>query len=683
MLEGGLHWHNLTIKTKPTCLPGGGSGLLAWVASVLLAVAGFGQTLEVPARMQEGLGGEGLTFFLNDSDAAEVRELANPEGSPAKRRVLSLGSSSLVTELSTTVTGPGRLSYLWHASGGTAAMQLGSAPAPVTATAWTGWRRVVQAIPPGVQVLRWLLDATGAPVTARLDITGVVWEPQVLTAPAAAGLSRPGGRMWGEQRSDGGPVTVIPWESVEGGEETISINVSGPGLFVAEVRSLISLSLPHFAVVNEVGTIRAGWEGEAGVEIASSGGWRPVVLPVAPGIHTLFLSLAWRNDFSSPWGFMPAVLELRAPKVVPVQTGAVLDQPGLTWNAAETREATGARLPEGSTVWHLPPIPCAADPAPFPQLSARIDGPGTLEWQTADEVGPTSRDSGAGMRVLEPKSGISAPMRPAFHQLILPAGSHELVWRQESPLFRPPLPERVQCLRIRWLPSSRPALAGAASLPPGAFAHFVSEGGWEAVPFSLDAPRQRLRVRQPGTVPAPAWIALENTPAFSTWGTETRLDETGLTSTGQFDVGADGAITWSGPDGERGELVYPMPRIVLGELFSSQARAGETLDQWAARLGVAVDPMADDDGDGLQNILESALGLNPNFAEAAVSDIGSRLPASARFPWPDRVPVDVTRVIETSPDLKTWSPAAPVIAEGVAEVILMPPARFVRFRAGR
>jgi pectate lyase len=94
-----------------------------------------------------------------------------------------------------------------------------------------------------------------------------------------------------------------------------------------------------------------------------------------------------------------------------------------------------------------------------------------------------------------------------------------------------------------------------------------------------------------------------------------------------------------------------------------------TFATWVAAKGLsggAAAATADPDGDALPNLVEYAFGLDPTIADGA--DMSLRLSSSGAGQWTVRYPQNrqmtgVTAVVESSPDLVTWTalPGTPVV----------------------
>jgi hypothetical protein len=271
-------------------------------------------------------------------------------------------------------------------------------------------------------------------------------------------------------------------------------------------------------------------------------------------------------------------------------------------------------------------------------------------------------------------------------QLVLPAGVYRVTWTQSREAFFHPAPLAL-CMDVRWLPSAHPPLATATSLAPTSPMYFLSVGGWEPVPFDLTTPWHRLRTRIAGSA-----SIMVNIPANAIGRTirTIRGDNEWLdpvpwsTSIELYSSGEQWLDFWGSP-GDRGPLVAPYSSTILGRIPATSPPApvfgNETFAQWAARLGVAADPSADPDRDGMNSLLESALGTDPAYPEFGAWEMVPGNPPTVRFLWQTHFPNDVTRTIETSSDLVHWTTAVPSVSGGIAEVLLAPPAKFARMRA--
>ena len=75
---------------------------------------------------------------------------------------------------------------------------------------------------------------------------------------------------------------------------------------------------------------------------------------------------------------------------------------------------------------------------------------------------------------------------------------------------------------------------------------------------------------------------------------------------------------------------------------------------------------ADPDRDAIPNLMEYALGGNPNTASPAVLPTLSRSGQQLQISFVRIAPTDVTYVVEASPDLIAWMPICTLPANGTA-----------------
>jgi hypothetical protein len=634
---------------------------ISWTPSAGNVVAEFAR---------EGLGGEGMDFTIDGVEGVVVRNVGF--GNPG-RRVLTLLPVFPGATLSSTVQGPGILTFDWQyekserkeADGGM--FRVGNDSFPKLGY---GWSRVRMALPPGPAQLRW--SSSGI---RSLNLDNFVWEPAAVPVPPAAGLlataTRPGNRMWWAQPPGSAPLLTSPWDLRPDSANEVSVTATGPGLFQCDARVLASSLLPHFNFKDGEANLTIRVDGVAVMRTIPSWEWRPLALPLTAGAHTISFAVENQHGYEGPNRSLPATLELRSAAVLPQETFAVMSEAGVAWIEGLSAGATGgiANTSRGlSRVWRVPG-----------SLTGTVEGPGTLEWES-------THDAGSLMIAVDAQEAVDwsgdsfFPPSLTSHQLVLPIGMHEITWGPATGagLFgQAPL---ALGLAVRWVPSPHPPLALAAGLPLTGLYHFASDGGWLPEPFDPAEPRIRLRTRFAG----PAFIhyrTLDRPIASPVWGVrdgygddvvDEEITALSFQTTGFF---------WSGPEGERGNLTAPYPVERIGKIISSAARTGETLAQWAARHGVAADPLTDADGDGLALMLESCLGLDPRLPEPGVGAFSYAQPATARFPWPANMPAGLSRIIEMSPDLIGWTPAPFTVTGEVAKATLVSPMRYVRVRA--
>jgi hypothetical protein len=126
-------------------------------------------------------------------------------------------------------------------------------------------------------------------------------------------------------------------------------------------------------------------------------------------------------------------------------------------------------------------------------------------------------------------------------------------------------------------------------------------------------------------------------------------------------------------------LKLPAPNVVHGNAANwvasadlggtpGQAPAGMTFGQWRKGYSETMSATGDDDGDGIRNDLEYALGLNPQVRNPVtalpiaqiVTNAGGRFLA---ITFRHRPAADLTTVVEKSEDLVTWTSQPDVTLE--------------------
>lgn len=130
----------------------------------------------------------------------------------------------------------------------------------------------------------------------------------------------------------------------------------------------------------------------------------------------------------------------------------------------------------------------------------------------------------------------------------------------------------------------------------------------------------------------------------------------------------------SGDQAIAGAAIYRTPLASLALAPVVFARAASAFETWqAARFNAtelanlaASGPQADPDGDGLPNLMEYALALEPKIADVAGLPVASIAAANWIFTYTRPVDrTDLIYVVEVSTDLATWS-AAGVAHERIA-----------------
>ncbi len=675
--------------TKEFAVPGGLQTLTLCTITPLVVESitytpGTGDTTFIGER----LGGAGMSFHVS---AGATATFVNDPFWPNDRNYLRLAASSPPPELIGRVQGPGVLTFdcrLELLAGNVnnnlaqVTFRVGDQPQQIVGgSGW--WAKVRVAIPPstGPISLRW-----GSAGTYPLHLDNLVWEPSQAVAPAAVPATDllrdglvPGRPHWRVQPSGVGepPNLMLPWDGTVGGSVPQSLTVTGPGVLVADARLMASSLLPHFSFQGGTCLLSLSTAGSEALSIAESEAWRPIVLPLAAGPQTVTIQLLSHDGYDPRDAKIPATLELRSARVLPQATAASLAVPGLSWDVSLAANAVA--VPHGtSTRWYLPSGSV---------LTANVQGPGTFEATATSSYGKLSVSLNGGVPQEWELISYEA-VHSATHQWVLPSGNHRITWGSavKPGFFLPPPP--TQALDMKWTPSgsATPPLALALGLPATAMAYLQSDGGW--IPDDSGDSRLRLRTRFAG----PASIALNaalSSFASPFWGTGNQwgddLPNESISSPSWH--GSLPGYEWQGPSGERGALLEPYPVIRVGKIGSSAAAPQETVAEWAARHGLAGNAAAataDTDGDGLEVLMESVLGLDPRVPDPGflrlVPPGNAQTAMQAQFPWPANIPAGTTRVIEASSDLQNWQPQVPTVTNGVATVPMTAPLKFVRMR---
>jgi hypothetical protein len=288
--------------------------------------------------------------------------------------------------------------------------------------------------------------------------------------------------------------------------------------------------------------------------------------------------------------------------------------------------------------------------------------------------------------------------------LMVPAGAQTIKWRHTAvpALTLASTPAEAAVDEITLTPAADAALAEALGTPGRAFTATSQTGmrGWQPLAWSTDhGPLQSM-------IMAPAWRyefsahpSLSTTvagPAVVSFRWQCRTSRADLTSTprwqpAEFQLAVDGVpvraipadghedwvttshyvgpgsheVTW-----QKGPLrLAPTYNFLIGHYLRDLTitTPAQHYTQWAAvhQLPPGNPSVQDSDGDGLADLMEYALGLNPRAHDAETAQLRV-VPAGNDLqlfvPRPEGV---LPLVVETSSDLAVWSPAFDPVPAGV------------------
>ena len=130
------------------------------------------------------------------------------------------------------------------------------------------------------------------------------------------------------------------------------------------------------------------------------------------------------------------------------------------------------------------------------------------------------------------------------------------------------------------------------------------------------------------------------------------------------------------------------------QIFPAGYAAWEALRFIPAQRSAAnvTGPLNDPDKDGVVNLMEYALGLNPNLADSHLQPVAVRTPAGLEFTFPKNTLLgDIMYIPETSPNLSAgWTPITAIDTTGTGDIRMMKvtipftdPRRYVRLRISK